>query len=160
MILSMSTNYYPSTSGASHSTVSKAKKKQKQISAVPYLIASAFFLVFFLIYDQFSHGVRSPYMTFLFAWPLLLGVVPVLLVNIIHALPKPGYATRAIWRAAVSTCTMSSLLRGVFEIAGTSSPLQTFLMILGIAELGTALLWYVIETRSRSVPNASAERRQ
>lgn len=37
---------------------------------------AAFCLVFSLIYNVFSHEVHSPYMTYLFLWPLLLGVLP------------------------------------------------------------------------------------
>ena len=41
----------------------KAARKNVMI----YVGVALFCIVFFLIYDRFSHGVRSPYMTFLFA---------------------------------------------------------------------------------------------
>ncbi|MDO5133326.1 MAG: hypothetical protein Q4D81_10130 [Eubacteriales bacterium] len=43
---------------------------------IRYLVISAFCGGLALIYNYFSHGITSPWMTFLFAWPLLLGALP------------------------------------------------------------------------------------
>ena len=40
---------------------------------MPYAIAAVGCVVFALVYAQFSHGVHSPFMTFMFAIPLLGG---------------------------------------------------------------------------------------
>lgn len=45
-----------------------------------YLAVSIFCLLFFAVYSHFSHGIQSFWMTFLFAWPLVLGGVPAVLI--------------------------------------------------------------------------------
>lgn len=120
---------------------------------------SAFCLVFSLIYNVFSHGVHSPYMTYLCLWPLILGVLPALFfwrtAGWTRAAARPGAAgtSREILSGAapksfrcvvpgelswqcycegVATLTMASLLRGILEIAGTASIYQQYLMIAGL----------------------------
>ena len=89
-------------------------------STLVYSCVAVFCLIFFLIYDQFSHGVHSPYMTWLFGWPLLLG-----------ALRRPGWLSVRLYHSGVAALTVSSMLRGIFEIAGTASDYQQWLMIAG-----------------------------
>lgn len=96
-----------------------------------YLIITIFCQVFFLIYDQFSHGVRSPYMTYLFLWPLLLGLVPGLLFWCIPHIRRQGRISANLYHSGVAAVTVSSLLRGIFEIAGTASEYQEWLMMAG-----------------------------
>jgi hypothetical protein len=115
-----------------------------------YGAVSAFCLIVFLVYDQFSHNVRSPFMTFLFLWPLLLGVLPVFLIHVIRILPAPGKFTWNAYNSGVAAVTVSSMLRGVFEIAGTASPLQTGLMIAGFVMMGVGVIGYIGNAVSES----------
>ena len=110
-----------------------------------YAGISAFCLIIFIIYDQFSHNVRSPFMTFLFLWPLILGVLPVLLLRKIRKLPRPGRFTWNAYNSGVAALTVSSLLRGIFEIAGTASPFQTGLMFAGIVMTGVGAIGYLAD---------------
>lgn len=111
-------------------------EKRVQIQAMRgYAIASAFCLVFYLIYDQFSHEVRSNYLTYLCLWPLLLGFLPSVLLQLVKRLPKPGIGVRNLYRCGVEALTVSSALRGIFDIAGNASSYQTYMMVLG------GLLW-------------------
>ncbi len=105
---------------------------------------SLFCLIIFIIYDQFSHNVRSPYMTWLFIWPLVLGMIPAVLLRLIRILPSPGRFTWNVYNSGVAAVTVSSMMRGVFEIAGTASPLQTALMIAGFVMLGIGLVSYIV----------------
>ena len=88
-------------------------------SVLWYAAFTVFCIVFFLIYDRFSHGVRSFYMTFLWLWPLILGVIP----SLIMAWCAPAGADRRpdCYHYGVITLTVASLLQGIFEIAGTGS---------------------------------------
>lgn len=112
---------------------------------IRFLIAAIAAAGFFLIYDQFSHDVRSPYMTFLFAWPLLLGVLPAGLLLLKEHVKRgrgttaPGPWVRLFWGGGVAAVTLSSMLRGIFEIAGTASIHQVILMGAGIAFLAAAV---------------------
>lgn len=113
-----------------------------------YGAVSAFCLIVFLIYDQFSHNVRSPFMTFLFLWPLLLGFLPALLIHVIRILPAPGRFTWNAYNSGLAAVTVSSVLRGVFEIAGTASPFQTGLMIAGFVMMGVGVIGYIRDALS------------
>ena len=92
------------------------------------VFCSLFCLLFFLVYDQFSHGVRSPFMTFLFIWPLALCVIPCGILLLIPPLPGPSLISSLLWNTGAAAVTVSSLLRGVFEIAGNSSVYQQVLV--------------------------------
>ena len=67
------------------------RQKRAKIILVRYLCISAFCLLFFIIYNHFSHEIRSPWMTWLFAWPLVLGAVPAAL-EYLGLLPGCGAA--------------------------------------------------------------------
>lgn len=96
-----------------------------------YGAAAAFCALFFLIYDRFSHGVRSPYMTFLFCWPLFLGLLPGLILRASNKTREPGVISANLYHSGTATLTVSSLLRGILDIAGTASDYQQWLMIAG-----------------------------
>jgi FtsH-binding integral membrane protein len=110
------------------------------------LIGSGVCLIFFLIYDQFSHNVRSAYMTYLFLWPLILGALPYGIMTFItrrtSSVKLPGNESRLFYNLGLEAVTMSSLLRGIFEIAGTASIYQTFLMYGGIVLLIIGIMFY------------------
>ena len=110
-----------------------------------YIVTTVFCLVFFIIYNIFSHDVTSPFMTFLFAWPLLLGVLPcgILLIFKLENL-YPNRITANLYNSGVAALTVSSAMRGVFDIAGTSSIHQSILMVISFLLLGLAALEFGI----------------
>ena len=115
------------------SSILVSEKNSKDLRRLLLISAgcSVFCLVFFLVYDIFSHEVRSPYMTFLFAWPLVLCVIPCALLLLIPLLPGPSLISSLLWNTGTAAVTVSSLLRGIFEIAGNSSVYQQILMNAG-----------------------------
>lgn len=58
----------------------KDLRRRRRGLLLRYLAVSLFCLLFFAVYSHFSHGIRSFWMTFLFAWPLVLGGVPAVLI--------------------------------------------------------------------------------
>lgn len=108
-----------------------------------YLLISLLCLVFFLVYDQFSHGVTSVYMTWLYLIPLGLGFFPVW-ARQAAGLPEPDGWTVILFQCGLATVLVSSLLRGILEIAGTSSSLQVILGFFGIILYGLSLAGYVL----------------
>ena len=107
--------------------------------ALIYTAVTVFCFVFATVYNIFSHGVHSPYMTWLFLWPLALGWIPSV-IQWLRAGRIEGTAEQAntqtllsanLYHSGVAALTVSSMLRGIFEIAGNSSPYQTALMIFG-----------------------------
>lgn len=81
-------------------------------------------------------------MTFLFAWPLVLCVIPCGLILMIRALPGPSLISALLWNTGAAAVTVSSLLRGIFEIAGNSSVYQQFLMTAGCFLLLAGFIMY------------------
>ena len=94
--------------------------RQHAKSALRYVLAALGCVAFTLIYYQFSHGVYSPFMTFMFALPLVGGALPAIALHFAKARPVPVRARQA-WALALATLTVASCLRGIFVIAGTSS---------------------------------------
>ena len=99
--------------------------------------------VIFIIYNIFSHGVYSNYMTLVFSWPLVLGIVPSLILALVPALIEHTDLTKVLYHTGLASVTVSSLLRGIFEIAGTSSPLQMPLMYFGIGTMVAGVIVYI-----------------
>ena len=104
------------------SSILVSEKNSKDLRRLLLISAgcSVFCLVFFLIY-----------MTFLFAWPLVLCVIPCALLLLIPLLPGPSLISSLLWNTGTAAVTVSSLLRGIFEIAGNSSVYQQILMNAG-----------------------------
>ena len=114
-----------------------------------YCGVTVFCGIFYLVYNRFSHGVHSPYMTWLFVWPLVLGVVPGVYWKWRSNIPRPGWIPLNLYHSGVAAVTVSSMLRGIFEIAGTSSVYQERLMQAGIAMLCGAMVLYQMEKMRR-----------
>ena len=111
---------------------------------VSAILGTLFCLVFFLVYDRFSHGVRSPYMTFLFLWPLVLELIPAAVLLFFPRIPAPAALTAVVWHSGTAALTAGSALRGVFDIAGNASEYQRSLMIFGFFMLALSLLSLII----------------
>ena len=113
-----------------------------------YLFISAFCLLIFLVYNIFSHGVLSFFMTFLFIWPLVFGFLPAFFLYII--MKKKPFILRSriparLYRSGVASITMASLLQGIFEIAGTDSIYTVLLFSVGIGFLGAGGITYLFQ---------------
>lgn len=108
-----------------------------------YAGVTVFCLVFCLIYYQFSHGVHSPFMSFMFAWPLLLGLVPSLIMALWGQTGRRGKWSQNFYHSGVAALTVSSMLRGIFDIAGTASDYQWYLMVAGFIFLILGIVLYV-----------------
>ena len=119
-------------------SASEAKK-----AARLYLGAGIFLGLFSFVYSRFSHGVSSPFMTFLCLFPLVLGFVPACAALLTGRLRRPSELSLDLYRAGIWTLTAASLTRGILTIAGTSSVFQRLLMGLGLMELAAGLILYL-----------------
>ncbi len=124
-------------------------------TAVIYGGITAFCVVLFIVYDRFSHNVRSPYMTFLFAIPLVLGVLPFAVLSIMkkHNVQEK-YTVNArlsfnMYNAGIAALTVSSMLKGIFEIAGTGSPFQSYLTVFGLVLSASGVAAFLLNIRYR-----------
>lgn len=112
-----------------------------------YVGISIFCLIFSVIYSIFSHGVKSPYMTWLALIPAVLGAFPALVFRVVKKVPRPGRIAVNLYNSGVAAVTVSSLLRGIFEIAGTGSEYQVILMYIGLGFLILGILTYIMIPR-------------
>lgn len=87
-----------------------------------YVVAAAACALFAFVYSRFSHGVQSPFMTLMFMVPLLGGALPALVARLANVRPAPRVSRQA-WALALASLTVACCLQGIFEIAGTNSPL-------------------------------------
>lgn len=108
-----------------------------------YLFSSAGLLILHLIYAQFSHGVSSPYMTFMFLVPLLLGALPCFLLMYLRpdCVRSPGWQTGScLYGGGMAAMVNGMMLRGVMDIAGTASPYLILFSLLG----GALMIWGIL----------------
>lgn len=124
--------------------MSTSDKRQLRRSAGKYLVLSALCGIFSLVYEQFSHGVRSGFMILLFLFPLLLGALPALALTLLPGSRAPGPAVRTLWNSAVATLALGSCLTGIFAIYGTTAPLVTVYWVAGLGLLAAALGLYLL----------------
>ena len=103
-------------------------------------------MAFNFIYAQFAHGVSSAFMTFMFAIPLVMGVLPAVALHAAH-MWLPPMTTRQAWALAVASLTVASCLHGIFDIAGTASP---WLPVYVVAAAMFAAVAVAVAIRARS----------
>ena len=96
------------------------------------LAAALLCALFGAVYERFSHGVYSYCMLYAFAFPLVLGVLPLYLVSTRPA-PLPKRVCWGLYHAGIATLTVGSLISGALEIYGTTSPLIVVYWIAGAA---------------------------
>ncbi len=102
------------------------------------LVTAVFIAAFGAVYEHFSFGVYSFYMIYAFAFFLVGGAVFWMLM----AKLKKEFSTLFIcfWNAALTTFTVGSLLKGVLDIYGTSSPLINIFWIVEVLDIAAAFL--------------------
>ncbi len=124
-------------------SISKSRKTARR-NLRAYLVATVICILIPLVYYRFSHGVHSLYMTLLFLWPLILGVLPSWLkYSVVPRLRPQKRLSACLYHSGVAALTVASLLQGILEIAGTTSGWQTLLMAIGLLlVVGAALAWF------------------
>ena len=95
-----------------------------------YLLSAVLCALFGAVYELFSHEVYSFFMIYAFAFPLLLGVIPFFLMYK-HERRFPGKAADLV-HAGVAALTVGSIMQGVLQIYGTSSPLTAVYWAAGV----------------------------
>ena len=115
-------------------------------SVLAYSKVTIFLIILNYIYSLFSHNVSSDYMTYMFVYPLLGG----LLVNLFPIINgkinrmRLYYIGKFVLNYAIATLVVGSFIKGVFEIAGTDSIYLVYYFYLGIilANIGFLFLLY------------------
>lgn len=112
-------------------------------TAFVFLAFSAFCLIFSFIYGRYGHGVYSNFMTFTCAYPLIGGAAAYLLVGCISRAKAPERFAANVYNSGIAALTVGSMLRGIFDIAGTSSPYQPVFVALGTLMVLVGVIRYI-----------------
>lgn len=119
-------------------------KESARKACICYLGIAVFCAVFSRIYGHFSHEIRSPWMTWLFLWPLAGGYLPALL-QAVGVLPVFSGWKTDLYRFGIAAGATASLLKGILEIAGTDSLYPDLLLYAGGAMLAAGIVLYSAE---------------
>ena len=122
---------------------------------ISYSGITVFCGMFSAVYEHFSHGVYSNYMVYLFAIPLVLGVVPELISRIIPAFRATSPWAKLLQNLAIATLTVGSALQGVVEIYGTTSPYILYYFVAGIGLLLASIITLLTCLQQRVPPRSS-----
>ena len=104
-------------------------KKRFKKTIISYTIITIFFFAFSRIYEAFSFGETSVHMHYLFAVPLIGGI---LLAIFLKVLPHFSRISLNLWNSAVAITTTGTLFRGIVNLSGRSTTLDTPYWYVGI----------------------------
>ena len=109
-------------------------------TAFIYLIISLFCALFGAVYEVFSHGVYSFYMIYAFAFPLVGGTFPFLVISLFRK-NYPDAIARNIYHSGIATLTVGSIIQVVLDIYGTTNRLTGLYWLVGIIMLISGIVF-------------------
>ena len=124
----------------STSVINPSKKRFKK-TVISYTQITIFFFIFSRIYEAFSFGESSVHMHYLFAVPLVGGI---LLTMFLKVLPQFSRMSLNLWNSAVAILTTGTLFRGIVNLSGRSTTLDALYWYVGIGFVVVTLLSIVI----------------
>ena len=124
----------------STSVINPSKKRFKK-TVISYTQITIFFFIFSRIYEAFSFGESSVHMHYLFAVPLVGGI---LLTMFLKVLPQFSRMSLNLWNSAVAILTTGTLFRGIVNLSGRSTTLDAPYWYVGIGFVILTLLSIVI----------------
>lgn len=120
--------------------------KQALKTAIVYFAVAVFCFIFNKVYAIFGHGVSSDSMTRMFLYPLLGGVLIYtllwLFMNHTEKVPHYRFFFNS-YNSGIAALTVKSLLFGILEIAGTSSPYLIAFTACGWMMVGLGLTGFI-----------------
>ena len=125
----------------STSVINPSKKRFKK-TVIFYTLITIFFFVFSRIYEAFSFGETSVHMHYLFAVPLVGGII---LAILLKALPHFSRISLNLWNSAVAIITAGTLFRGIVNLSGRSTTFDTPYWYVGIGFVFLTLLSIFID---------------
>ena len=118
-------------------SVINPNKKRFTKTVIFYTLITIFFFVFSRIYEAFSFGETSVHMHYLFAVPLVGGII---LAIFLKALPYFSRLSLNLWNSAVAIVTTGTLFRGIVNLSGRSTTLDAPYWYVGISFAILAIL--------------------
>ena len=124
----------------STSVINPSKKRFKK-TVISYTQITIFFFISSRIYEAFSFGETSVHMHYLFAVPLVGGI---LLTMFLKVLPQFSRMSLNLWNSAVAILTTGTLFQGIVNLSGRSTTLDALHWYVGIGFVILTLLSIVI----------------
>ena len=118
-------------------SVTNLGKKRFQKIVISYTLITIFFFAFSRIYEAFSFGETSVHMHYLFAVPLVGGIILAILLKV---LPYFYRISLNLWNSAIAIITTGTLFRGIVNLSGRSTTLDAPYWYVGIGFIVLALL--------------------
>ena len=118
-------------------SVINPNKKRFTKTVVSYTLITIFFFAFSRIYEAFCFGETSVHMHYLFAIPLVGGII---LAILLKALPYFSRLGLNLWNSAVAIITAGTLFRGIVNLSGRSTTLDAPYWYVGISFAVLAIL--------------------
>ena len=112
-------------------------KKRFKKTVISYTLVTIFFFAFSRIYEAFSFGETSVHMHYLFAIPLVGGII---LAILLKAFPYLSRISLNLWNSAVAIVTTGTLFRGIVNLSGRSTTLDAPYWYVGISFAILAIL--------------------
>lgn len=109
-----------------------------------FLCISLFCGLFSAVYEQYSFGVYSNYMVYLFMFPLAGGVVPYAVFGLIPRAPCPSPVSARLYNSGIAALTVGSCVKGVLDIYGTSSVYMPVYWMSGVLLAAAGLVLYIL----------------
>ncbi|MBQ8208430.1 MAG: hypothetical protein IJZ89_06845 [Clostridia bacterium] len=121
-------------------------KKNAARTALIYLIISIFTALFGAVYEHFSHSVYSYSMIYAFAFPLICGALPFLILSMRNGKKYPSALSRELYHCGTATLTVGSIVSGILEIYGTTNILISVYPIAGIVLITIGAVIFLTRT--------------
>ena len=118
-------------------SVTNLDKKRFKKTVISYTLITIFFFAFSRIYEAFSFGETSVHMHYLFAVPLVGGI---LLAIFLKVLPHFSRISLNLWNSAVAIITAGTLFRGIVNLSGRSTTLDAPYWYVGIGFVIVAII--------------------
>ena len=122
-------------------SVTNLGKKRFKKTVISYTLITIFFFAFSRIYEAFSFGEISVHMHYLFAVPLIGGI---LLAILLKAPPQFSRISFNLWNSAIAIITTGTLFRGIVNLSGRSTTLDAPYWYVGISFAILAILSIII----------------
>ena len=118
-------------------SVTNLGKKRFKKTVISYTLITIFFFAFSRIYEAFSFGETSVHMHYLFAVPLVGGIILAILLKV---LPYFFRISLNLWTSAIAIITTGTLFRGIVNLSGRSTTLDAPYWYVGISFAILAIL--------------------
>ena len=122
-------------------SVTNLVKKRFKKTVISYTLITIFFFSFSRVYEAFSFGETSVHMHYLFAVPLVGGIILTILLKV---LPHFSRISLNLWNSAVAVITAGTLFRGIVNLSGRSTTLDVPYWYVGISFAILAILSIII----------------